>query len=138
MVRVLVLALVIVVAGCAASAPKRVEGMAELGDAILTQLVDCWPSSIKLPAPGGDLVAVVVVRFGPDGRLADTPMVVDPKGWPDDPAAQAYIGGILLALNRCGEKGFRIPQAYFDLGSPPVRLRFSPVWRRRIPQTVRT
>ena len=136
MVRALALALLIVVGGGAASGQSRAERVAEMRSLIEAQLVSCWTRTITLPAPPKEeLEAVVSVRFQTDGRLADTPKIVTPKTWPEDPAARTYLFGILEALATCSEKGFQIPQSYFDLGAPAIELRFKPMLGPKLPRS---
>jgi len=87
-----------------------------VADAIRSQLLSngCWTNQADM-ADARRLRAVIAVKFGRDGHFSMEPRLLEPNREPSgDPPLQVYIQRARTALNKCNQKGFQIPEQYFE------------------------
>jgi hypothetical protein len=85
----------------------------------------CWTDSSNM-MDASRLRAAFGVIFGPNGKFAAEPRLIEPATEPSsDPAMMVFIAKARAALRTCNAIGFTVPQAYYSSGQGELRIEFS-------------
>ncbi len=121
-------------ASAAAEAPRMSVGdrrqmTATIIDILVSQLKDnrCWADHSDM-ADAKRLRATFRIAFGRNGKFSIQPLLVQPVRKPaNDPPLNTFIVHAERALSMCNQKGWIVPEAYFNLPEPrTIDLEFLP------------